>query len=73
MGEMRNGYKIFIRKPEGKRLLGRPGSRWEDNVRMDLWVTGWATNHCHIVGQRGNSTVIHESHSFVFPCDIFLT
>jgi len=25
-----------VGKPEGKRLLGRPGSRWEDNIKMDL-------------------------------------
>jgi hypothetical protein len=33
---MRNGYKLFAGKPEGKRPLGRPGRRWEDNIVMDL-------------------------------------
>jgi hypothetical protein len=28
MGEIRNVYKILVGKPEGKRLLGRPGRRW---------------------------------------------
>jgi hypothetical protein len=32
----KNAYKIFIRKPEGKRLLGRPRRRWEDNIKMCL-------------------------------------
>jgi hypothetical protein len=32
---MRNAYKIFVRKPEGKRPLGRPWCGWEDNIRMD--------------------------------------
>jgi len=32
---MRNAYKIFVRKPEGKRPLGRPRCGWEDNIRMD--------------------------------------
>jgi hypothetical protein len=41
MGEMRNAYKILIRKPEGKRPLGRPRCRWEDNIRMDLREIGW--------------------------------
>jgi hypothetical protein len=41
MGEMRNAYKIFVRKPEGKRPLGRPRSRWEDNVKMDLREIGF--------------------------------
>jgi hypothetical protein len=33
---MRNAYKIFVRKSEGKRLLGRSSRRWEDNIRMLL-------------------------------------
>jgi hypothetical protein len=35
-GEKRNAYKILAGKPEGRRPLGRPRSRWEDNIRMDL-------------------------------------
>ena len=27
-------------KPEGKRLIGRPGCRWEDNIKMDLYEVG---------------------------------
>jgi hypothetical protein len=36
MGEMRNAYSIFVGKPEGKRPLGIPKHRWEDNIRTDL-------------------------------------
>jgi hypothetical protein len=36
MGEMRKAYNILVGKPEGKRPLGRPRYRWEDNIRMDL-------------------------------------
>jgi hypothetical protein len=36
MGEGRGLYRVLVRKPEGKRPLGRPRRRWEDNVRMDL-------------------------------------
>jgi hypothetical protein len=36
MGKKRNAYRILLRKPEGKRPLGRPRHRWEDNIRMDL-------------------------------------
>jgi hypothetical protein len=39
-GEMRSAYKILIGKSEGKRLLGRPKRRWEDNIRMDLRECG---------------------------------
>jgi hypothetical protein len=37
---MRNVYEIFVKKSEVKRLLGRTGNRWEDNIRMDLRETG---------------------------------
>jgi hypothetical protein len=38
--EMRNAYNISVGKPEGKRPLGRPRCRWEDNIRMDLMEIG---------------------------------
>jgi hypothetical protein len=41
LGEMRNVYKILVRKLEGKRPLRRPRHRWEDNIRMDLMEIGW--------------------------------
>jgi hypothetical protein len=34
-------YMILVGKPGGKRPLGRPRRRWEDNVRMDLREIGW--------------------------------
>jgi len=36
MGEIRDAYKILVRKPEGKRSFGRPKHRWEDNIKMEL-------------------------------------
>ena len=36
MGERRGVYRILVRKPEGKRPLGRPRCRWEDNIKTDL-------------------------------------
>jgi hypothetical protein len=36
MGEMRDAYIILVGKPEGKRTLGRPKRRWEDNITSDL-------------------------------------
>jgi hypothetical protein len=36
MGEERKAYKVFVGKPEGKRLLGRPRRRWEDGIKTDL-------------------------------------
>jgi hypothetical protein len=36
MGKMRSTYRILVRKREGRRLLARSRSRWEDNIRLDL-------------------------------------
>jgi hypothetical protein len=43
MGEGRVVYRFFVGKPEGKRPLGRPRHRWEDNIRMDLQDVGVRT------------------------------
>jgi len=40
MGETRGVHRVLVGKPEGKRLLGRPRRRWEDNIRMDLQEVG---------------------------------
>jgi len=36
MGERRGAYRGLVGKPEGKRPLGRPRGRWEDNIKMAL-------------------------------------
>jgi len=36
MGERRGVHRVLVGKPEGKRPLGRPRRRWEDNIKMDL-------------------------------------
>ena len=41
MGERRGVYRVLVGKPEGKRPLGRPRRRWEDNIKMDLQEVGW--------------------------------
>jgi len=40
MGEGRGVYRVLVGKPEGKRPLGRPRRRWEDNIKMDLKEVG---------------------------------
>jgi len=40
IGERRGVYRILVRKPEGKRPLGRPRHRWEDNIKMGLQEVG---------------------------------
>jgi hypothetical protein len=39
-GEERDVYWVLVGKPEGKRPLGRPKCRWEDNIKMDLQEMG---------------------------------
>jgi alpha-galactosidase len=47
-GEERGVHRVLVGKPEGKRSLGRPRSRWEDNIKMDVQEvvevvgTGWS-------------------------------
>jgi len=44
----------LVGKPEGKRPLGRPRRRWEDNIRMDLREVGWeSVDWMHLAQDRG--------------------
>ena len=40
MGERRGVYRVLVGKPEGKRPLGRPRRRWEENIKLDLQEVG---------------------------------
>jgi hypothetical protein len=40
MGEGRGVYSVLVGRPEGKRPLGRPRRRWEDNIKLDLREIG---------------------------------
>jgi len=40
-GERTGVYRVLVGKPEGKRPFGRPGRRWEDNIKMDLQEVGY--------------------------------
>jgi hypothetical protein len=40
LGGKRNGYRVLSGMSEGRRPLGRPRLRWEDNIRMDVRETG---------------------------------
>jgi hypothetical protein len=41
MGEARGAYITLVRKPDGRRPLGRPRHRWEDNIKIDLGEIGF--------------------------------
>jgi hypothetical protein len=41
MGDRRGAYRVLVGKPDGKRPLGSPRCRWEENIKMDLQGVGW--------------------------------
>jgi hypothetical protein len=41
MAEKKNAYMILVEKPDGKLQLGKPQSRCEDNISMDIREIGW--------------------------------
>jgi hypothetical protein len=54
MGEKRNAYRTLVRKPEGKRPVGRPRRRWLDNIEMDLREIGWGDMDWIYLAQDGD-------------------
>jgi hypothetical protein len=40
MGDGRGVYRVLVGRPESKRPLGRPRSRWEDNIKLDIREIG---------------------------------
>ena len=46
MRERRGIYRVLVGKPEGKRPLGRPKYRWEDDIKMDLQEVGCGVMDC---------------------------
>jgi len=51
MGEGRGVYRVLVGKPEGKKPLGRPRRRWEDNIKMDLQEVGGGCGNCMELAQ----------------------
>jgi hypothetical protein len=57
MGEERSVHRVLVGKPNGKRPLGRPRRRWEDNIKMalrDVWGRGALWNWLRIGTNGGN-------------------
>ena len=55
VGERRGVYRVLVGKPEGKRPLGRPRCRWEDNIKMDLQEVGCGCMDCIELAQDRGS------------------
>jgi hypothetical protein len=56
MGEKRGAYGVLAGKPEGKRPLGKPRHRWEDNIKVDLKKVGcraWTVSSCLMIRTGG--------------------
>jgi hypothetical protein len=55
MGEKRNSCRVLVGNPERKRPLGRPGHRWEDNIKLNLRQAGWdGMDWIHLAKDRGS-------------------
>jgi hypothetical protein len=53
--EMKNAYKTLFGNPEGKRPLGRPRRRWNDNIKTDVREIGWKVRIGFMWLRIGNS------------------
>ena len=51
IGEGSGVHRVLVGKPEGKRPLGRPRRRWEDNIKMDLQEVGGVCEDCMELAQ----------------------
>jgi hypothetical protein len=52
MGVSRGVYSVLVGKPEGKRPLGRPRHRWEDNIKMYIQKVGWGMDWIDLAQDR---------------------
>jgi hypothetical protein len=50
--EKRGAYSILVGRPEGRRPLGRPRLRWEDNIKMGLQEVGWGMDLIELAQDR---------------------
>jgi hypothetical protein len=48
----RGACRILVGRPEGRRALGRPMHRWEDNIKMDLQDVGWGRDWIDVAQNR---------------------
>jgi len=52
-GEGRGVHRVLVGKPEGKRPLGRPRHRWEENIKMDIREVGGGGDWMDLAQDRG--------------------
>jgi len=52
MGDRRGVYRVLDGKLDGRRPLGRPRHRWEDNIKIDLQGVGWGMGWFELAQDR---------------------
>jgi hypothetical protein len=73
MGERRGVYRVLVGKPEGKRPVGRPRRRWEDNNKMDIHNVGvWTGSRWLRKGQVAGTCECGNEPSGSIKCGEFL-
>jgi hypothetical protein len=53
MGDRRGACSVLVGRPEGKRPLGRPRLRWDDNIKMYFREVGWGMNWFDLAQDTG--------------------
>jgi len=68
MGEGRGVHRVLVGKPEGRRPLGRPRRKWEDNIKMDLQEVGGDGDWMELVQDRdGWRALVNTVMNFLVP------
>ena len=68
MGEGSGVHRVLVGKPEGKRPLGRPRRRWEDNIKMDLQEVGGGRDWMELAQDRDRwRALVNTVMNFRFP------
>ena len=68
MGLDRGVHRVLVGKPEGKRPLGRPRRRWEDNIKMDLQEVGWCGDWMELAEERDRwRALVNAVMNFLVP------
>ena len=71
-GGGRGVHRVLVGKPEGKRPLGRPRRRWEDNIKMDLREVGGGGDSMELAQERAGTCEYGDELSGSIKCGEFL-